>query len=68
MASLREHEQLCELRYESVERRLASVETKIDELTHLVNRVRDSIIATAVRAAAAIFVAVAIAAGVIKLV
>ena len=68
MASLREHERLCELRYESVERRLASVETKIDELTHLVNRVRDSIIATAVRAAAAIFVAVAIAAGVIKLV
>lgn len=67
MATLKEHEKLCELRYASVEKRLEHLETKIDEIHATIDGFRDFIIKLAVKSALGIFTLVCAAVFVIKL-
>ena len=66
MASLREHEQLCEIRYQSVEKRLADLETKIDDLTHKIDDFQQFFIRLAVKSAVSLLITIAGAVFVIK--
>ena len=67
MATLKEHEKLCEIRYAAVERRLDSLETKIDEIHHIIDGFKDFIIKLAVKSALSILVVICGAVFVIKL-
>ena len=67
MSTLKEHERLCEIRYAAVEKRLESVETKIDEIHKIIDGFKDFLLGLAVKSALAVFVVVCGAVFVIKL-
>jgi len=67
MATLKEHEKLCEQRFSEVNRRLASVETKIDEIHHTIDGFQKYLLQLALKSAAGIFALVCTAVFVIKL-
>jgi hypothetical protein len=67
MSTLKEHEKLCEQRFSEVNRRLASVETKIDEIHAIINGFQKYLLQLAVKSAMGIFVVVCGAVFVIKL-
>ena len=66
MASLREHEQLCEQRYAAVEHRLVHLETKIDDLTRKIDDFQQFFIRLAVKSAVSLLITIAGAVFVIK--
>ena len=66
-STLREHERLCELRYAAVEKRLDSLETKIDEIHKIIDGFKDFLLGLAVKSVFGIFVVVCGAVFVIKL-
>lgn len=67
MSTLREHEKLCEQRFSEVNRRLASVETKIDEIHDTIDGFKTYLLQLAVKSAVGIFTLVCAAVFVIKL-
>lgn len=67
MATLKEHEKLCEIRYAAVEKRLENLETKIDEIHKTIDGFKDFLLKLAVKSALAIFVVVCGAVFVIKM-
>lgn len=67
MATLKEHEKLCEQRYASIERRLDSVEGKIDEIHATIDGFKDFFLKLSVKMALGVFVVVCGAVFVIKL-
>ena len=66
MATLKEHEKLCEIRYEAVEKRLAHLEAKIDEIHAGIDAFKDFFLKLAVKSALGIFTLVCGAVFVIK--
>ena len=64
---LREHEKLCEIRYAAVEKRLASVEAKIDEIHKIIDGFKDFLLGLAIKSALGLFVVICGAVFVIKL-
>ena len=66
MATLKEHEKLCEIRYAAVERRLDHLETKIDEIHTTIDGFRDFIIRLAIKSGIGIVTALCGAVFVIK--
>ena len=66
MSTLKEHEKLCEQRFSEVNRRLASVEIKIDEIQDTINGFQQFLLQLAVKGAFGIFVVVCGAVFVIK--
>ena len=67
MATLKEHEKLCEIRYASVEKRLDSLETKIDEIHDIIDGFKDFFLKLAVKTGLGILTLVCGAVFVIKL-
>jgi septation ring formation regulator EzrA len=67
MSTLREHEKLCEQRFSEVNRRLESVETKIDEIHDTIDGFQKYLLQLAVKSALGIFTLVCAAVFVIKL-
>ena len=67
MSTLREHEKLCEQRFSEVNRRLESVETKIDEIHATIDGFQKYLLQLAVKSAVGIFALVCAAVFVIKL-
>ena len=67
MASLKEHEKLCEIRYAAVEKRLTNLESKIDEIHKIIDGFRDFIIKIAINSAVGVFITICGAVFVIKL-
>jgi hypothetical protein len=67
MATLKEHEKLCEQRFTDVNRRLASVETKIDQIHATIDGFQKYLLQLAIKSAVGIFVLVCGAVFVIKL-
>jgi hypothetical protein len=67
MSTLKEHERLCEQRFSEVNRRLESVETKIDEIHATIDGFQKYFLQLAVKSAVGIFVVVCGAVFVIKL-
>ena len=67
MATLREHEKLCEIRYQQVEARLANLEAKIDEIHGVIDGFRDFLLRLAVKTFLGLIVTIAGAVFVIKL-
>jgi hypothetical protein len=67
MATLREHEKLCEQRFSEVNRRLESVENKIDEIHATIDGFQKYFLQLAVKSAIGIFTLVCAAVFVIKL-
>jgi hypothetical protein len=65
--TLRDHEMLCEQRYENIERRLTSVETKIDEIRHEIDGFKTFIVKLAFKSFLGLVVAISAAVFVIKL-
>ena len=66
MASLKEHEKLCEIRYAAVEKRLVDLEAKIDDLTKKIDGFQQCFIQIAVKIGISLFVAICGAVFVIK--
>ena len=66
MTTLKEHEQLCEIRYAAVEKRLENLETKIDEIHHIIDGFKDFLLKLALKSALGIFTLVCAAVFVIK--
>ena len=67
MATLKEHEKLCEQRYAAVEKRLENLEGKIDEIHHIIDGFKDFLLKLALKSAMGIFAVVCGAVFVIKL-
>ncbi len=67
MATLKEHEKLCEIRYASVEKRLDSLESKIDEIHDIIDEFKDFFLKLAVKTGLGILTLVCGAVFVIKL-
>jgi hypothetical protein len=67
MSTLRDHEKLCEIRYAAVEKRLDSLESKIDEIHHIIDGFKDFLLKLALKSALGIFTLVCAAVFVIKL-
>jgi hypothetical protein len=67
MATLKDHEKLCEIRYTNVERRLDNLETKIDELHGIIDGFKDFFLKLSVKLAVGVFVVICGAVFVIKL-
>jgi septation ring formation regulator EzrA len=67
MATLKDHEKLCEQRFSEVNRRLESVENKIDEIHDTIDGFKDFLLGLAVKSVFGIFVVVCGAVFVIKL-
>jgi len=67
MATLKEHEILCEQRYKSVESRLGKLEVKLDEIHKNIEDFKTYLLGLALKSTMAIFVLVCGAVFVIKL-
>jgi len=67
MSTLKEHEKLCEQRFSEVNRRLASVESKIDEIHATIDGFQKYFLQLAIKSAMGIFTLVCAAVFVIKL-
>ena len=67
MSTLKEHERLCEQRFSEVNRRLGSVETKIDEIHATIDGFQKYLLQLAVKFAVGVFSLVCAAVFVIKL-
>jgi ribulose 1,5-bisphosphate carboxylase large subunit-like protein len=67
MATLKEHEKLCEERYKSVEHRLQSLESKIDKVIEKTEDFKTFLIEIAIKSAIGIFALVCGAVFVIKI-
>jgi ribulose 1,5-bisphosphate carboxylase large subunit-like protein len=67
MSTLKDHEKLCEQRFSEVNRRLASVESKIDEIHHTIDGFQKYLLQLAIKSAMGIFALVCAAVFVIKL-
>jgi len=67
MSTLKEHERLCEQRFSEVNRRLGSVETKIDEIHATIDGFQKYLLQLSVKFALGIFSLVCAAVFVIKL-
>jgi hypothetical protein len=65
--TLKDHEDICALRYDSIEKRLASVETKIDEIHKEIDGFKTFIVKLAVKSGLSLFVVVCAAVFVIKM-
>ena len=66
MSTLKEHEKLCEQRFSEVNRRLESVESKIDEIHKTIDDFQKYLLQLAVKSAVGIFTLVCAAVFVIK--
>jgi hypothetical protein len=64
--TLKDHEEVCAIRYENIERRLTSVEEKIDEIHQEIDGFKTFIIKLAVKSGLGIFALVCGAVFVIK--
>jgi hypothetical protein len=67
MATLKEHEILCEQRYKRVEERLGHLETKIDEIHTNIDGFKDFLLKLAIKTGLGLIVSIAGAVFVIKL-
>jgi hypothetical protein len=67
MATLKEHEILCEQRYKRVEERLGNLESKIDEIHSTIDGFKDFLLKIAFKTAFSVFVVVCGAVFVIKM-
>jgi hypothetical protein len=67
MATLKEHEILCEQRYKSVESRLAHLESKIDEIHKNIDSFKDFLLGLAIKSALGVFITICGAVFVIKI-
>jgi hypothetical protein len=67
MSTLKEHEKLCEIRYASIDKRLTSVEGKIDEIHKIIDGFKDFLLGLALKSGLAIFVTICGAVFVIKM-
>jgi hypothetical protein len=67
MATLKEHEKLCEIRYQQVETRLTHLEEKIDEIQHKIDSFQTFLLGLAIKSGVGIFATICGAVFVIKL-
>jgi hypothetical protein len=65
--TLRDHEDVCQLRYENIERRLTSVEAKIDDIHHEIDGFKTFIVKLAIKSFGGLVVAICAAVFVIKM-
>ena len=65
--TLKDHEELCSIRYENIERRLASIEANIDEIHREIDGFKNFILGLAVKSAMGVFAIVCGAVFVIKM-
>ena len=64
--TLKDHEELCSIRYENIERRLTSVEAKIDEIHHEIDGFKTFIAKLAFKSFVGLVLAISAAVFVIK--
>jgi hypothetical protein len=64
--TLRDHEDVCQLRYENIERRLTSVEAKIDEIHREIDGFKTFIVKLAIKSFGGLILAISAAVFVIK--
>ena len=67
MSTLKEHERLCEQRFSEVNRRLASVESKVDEIHATIDGFQRYLLQLAIKTGLGLFVTICGAVFVIKL-
>jgi ribulose 1,5-bisphosphate carboxylase large subunit-like protein len=65
--TLKDHEELCSIRYENIERRLTSIESNIDEIHKEIDGFKNFILSLAVKCAMGVFAIVCGAVFVIKM-
>jgi ribulose 1,5-bisphosphate carboxylase large subunit-like protein len=65
--TLKDHEELCSIRYENIERRLVSIEANIDEIHREIDGFKNFILGLAVKCAMGVFAIVCGAVFVIKM-
>ena len=65
--TLKDHEELCSMRYENIERRLTSVEGKIDEIHREIDGFKTFIVKLAVKSFGGLFLAICAAVFVIRM-
>ena len=65
--TLKDHEEVCAVRYENIERRLTSVESKIDEIHKEIDGFKTFIVKLAVKSGLGLFALVCGAVFVIKM-
>jgi len=65
--TLEDHEELCSIRYENIERRLTSIESNIDEIHREIDGFKNFILGLAVKSAMGVFAIVCGAVFVIKM-
>jgi len=65
--TLEDHEELCSIRYENIERRLTSIESNIDQIHKEIDGFKNFILALAVKSALGVFAIVCGAVFVIKM-
>ena len=65
--TLKDHEEVCSIRYENIERRLTSVEEKIDEIHREIDGFKTFIVKLAVKSGLGLFALVCGAVFVIKM-
>jgi hypothetical protein len=64
--TLKDHEDVCQLRYENIERRLTSVEAKIDDIHHEIDGFKTFIVKLALKSFGGLILAISAAVFVIK--
>jgi len=64
--TLRDHEDVCQLRYENIERRLTSVEAKIDDIHREIDGFKTFIVKLALKSFGGLILAISAAVFVIK--
>jgi hypothetical protein len=65
--TLRDHEQLCEQRYENIERRLTAIEQNIDQIHREIDGFKTFIVKLAIRSFGGLIVAICAAVFVIRM-
>jgi len=65
--TLKDHEDICALRYDSIEKRLTSVEAKIDEIRQEIDGFKTFIVKLAIKSGLSLFAVVCAAVFVIKM-